>query len=210
MNRNEIIFPLNVAEKIIFSFEDDLNDIDYCYQVPVFLDLGLRKVTLANVFVSDAMEKLINSLELALKNELLLHASIKQDIGYVYNEYSGNELLQDRSSFVDIHSNGKSFWVGYKYYLWSSCLREFSCVSWIYNDVNGNVVFEVTPLYVPCDLEEELNCMSYGEWIKGYKPYVIRKISKEMVREWLDNAYYLMSQIDNNIVRLQQEDLKIK
>lgn len=209
MNKNEIIFPLNSTEKMIFDFEDDLSDIDCCYEVSVFLDLGLQKINLANVFVYDAMQKLSNCLQLALKNELLLHESIKQDIGYVYNEYSCNKLLQDRSQFVEVCSSNKSFWVGYKYYVWSTCLRDSSCVTWIYNDVNGDIVFEVTPLYIACDLEKKLSCVPYDEWIIRYQPYAIRKISKEMAQKWLDNIYYVMSQIDNNIARWQQEDLKM-
>jgi hypothetical protein len=209
VNKNEINFPLNSTEKMIFDFEDDLNDIDYCYEVPVFFDLGLQKIILAHVFVYDAMQKLSNSLQLALKNELLLHESIKRDIGYVYNEYSCNELLQNSSQFVEIYSNDRSFWVGYTYYVWSSCLRNVSCVTWIYNDVKGDIVFEVTPLYVACDSEEP-SYVPYDEWLKSYKPYLVRKLSKETVQQWLGQAQYVMSQIDNNIARWKQEDFKIR
>jgi len=206
VKKYEAIFLINFTEKIIIPFEDALIKIDYCYEVPILLDMGLQKLILANVFIYYAMQKFSDVLKRVLKNELLFHESITKDIGYFYNEYSCNEPLHDREKFVEVNANGRSFWVGYEYYLWSSCLRDSSCATWIYNDVDGDIVFEVTPLYVACDPQEQ-NYVSYEEWIKNYKPFLIKKISKEVVQQWLDQANFIVEQIDNNVARWKQEEI---
>jgi len=200
MKNNEVIFSINDMERIVISLEDDLQNIDCCYEQPILLNEGFSEIVLANIPIYYAMQKFSASLQQALDIELVFHKSIIRDIGYLYNEYSFNKSLEDKSIFVEIVANKKTFWVGYKYYIWSSCLKNSSFATWMYNNRDGFIIFEVTPLYVVYD-EEESNYIAYEDWIKNYKPYLIRTLSRETAQQWLEKANYIVEQIDKNIAR---------
>jgi chitinase len=73
-------------------------------------------------------------------------------------------------------------------------------MTWIYNDIGGNIIFAITPFYpfLFCDPDEEPNYLPYEEWIKSYKPYLIAKLSRETAEQWLAQANSILEQIDKN------------
>lgn len=205
MNKNEIIFKLNDTEKIVVELEEELRNIDCCSEAPIVFLQDSKKVTLSKDSVRENMTILSNLLREALSNELQLHKSITEDIGYVYNQYSDflwNKKSKAPNSFGYTQLEGRDIWAGNKYNVWNSALT-----SWIYNDIDGSIIFELTPMY-PEDFfytKKKPQKISYQEWIKGYAPYLIEKIPYNVAQKWLTQANAILEQIDENIKRFIKE-----
>src|SRR5947209_11203597 len=88
MKKKEIIFLLNDVEQIIFSLEDDLDDIDCCYEAPIFFKTESELIVLADIPVYYAMQQLVELFTQALSKKLIISQNINNDIGYAYNQYS--------------------------------------------------------------------------------------------------------------------------
>jgi len=144
----------------------------------------------AIVFSFNDTEKIILSLEKSLEYldscdwaDIILvqkdqHILLSNDSIY-YNINRFNDFLQkvllnklplDTS---DINNSG---------YLWESYSSGKSCMTWLYNDKNGTIIFEVTP-------EES---------------HFIKKIATETAQEWLQQTHYIIQKIENNIERWEK------
>jgi hypothetical protein len=200
MSKNEIIFMLNDTEKIVIPFEEGLDKVHCCYETPIFLYQGSQKSLLTSESLRENMYILSNLLGKALNSSLPLHESIVKDIGYLENEH-----LQGRSGLVYIKLESRNYWVGSKNNLWSPCLANSNLTTWIYNDVDDFIIFEVTLLYPYhfSDPAETGNVISYDQWIQGYKPYLIRRIPRTVAEQWLVQANKILQQIEKNVERFR-------
>jgi hypothetical protein len=167
MNKFFLKFTLNATEQIVLELENTLNDIDYCYRTNIaFLEQN-KKYLLSTDTLHYDMERFSTFLKKALNNQLQLHKSIFQDIGYLCNEY-----YQKKDGFI-IHNfeNGGPDWVGYQYHLWEACKNNIRTMTWLYNNKDGALIFEVTPCYpyLFCEPEEEPNYISYSKSRTGLK-----------------------------------------
>lgn len=198
MNDFNIVFKINNAEDIIIELNEALENVHCCYNADTFYINNLYKTSIASDFIRYSLEILKGLLAKALKNKLKLHRSITNDIGYLYNE----ELQDKPGLFYKTSKEGRKFWVGESYSLWNSSLD-----SWIYNDERGNIIFEITPKYPWNYVEPKENehYIPYEEWIKSYKPFLIRKIPIEVARQWLDQATSVLNKIEENMARLTVE-----
>jgi hypothetical protein len=202
MKQHEIVFSLNNEEKVIISLQEPLESVASCYEEYIFLLYNKTKLLLAEGPIYYNMQQFVTFLKSALNNELLLDESITSDVGYLLNEYHSDE-----NGFVIYNfPSGVLSWVGYKYHLWEATSDELRLISWIYNNPEGSIIFEVTPFYpyMYCDPEEEPNYVSYEEWIKTYKPYFIREISIAVAQEWLKQAEFILKTIENNIEKCEE------
>jgi hypothetical protein len=203
MKRNNICFRLTNSESMKIELGESLDYVDCCYRARIFLLHEEVESLLSDDTLLYNMQRLCDVLRASLTNELLPHESINDDIGYLYNEY-----YQDESKFVETQFEGQSIWIGYKYNLWSAYTNKSRLVTWIYNDRDGNIILEVTPFYpyLYCDPEEESHYVSYEEWIKNYQPLIVRKISKKIAQEWLEQAETIIKRINANIERWKKVD----
>ena len=201
MNKHNIIFKLNNEENIVIELENPIEELDCCSEAPIIFFHGSKKVILSTDSVRNNMIILSNLLTKALSNKLQLHESIIEDIGYLYNQYSDylwNKKSKVQDNFGYSKLDGRDTWVGNNYSLWDSDLA-----SWIYNDTDASIVFEVTPVY-PEDFfctKRKPQKVSYQEWIKGYAPYLIKKIPHNVAQQWLAQANDILKQIDENVER---------
>lgn len=204
MNKYDLSFILNSTDKIVIKLEEPLTQVHCCYMTDTILLHVQQKILLSSEPLFFNMKDLSSILQKALRNELQLHESINQDIGYLLNEY-----YQCKEGFV-MHnfSEESSSWVGYLYHLWEGSKKNIRYVTWIYNNRAGEIVLEVTPSYPYffCDPEDEPNYISYQEWIKNYRPYLITTISNETAQKWLLQAHEIINQIQANIQRWETEE----
>lgn len=203
MNDHNVTFTLNDTEKIVIELENSIEDLDCCTEAPIVFLHDSKKVILSTNSVQNNMTILKNLLIKALSNKLQLHKSIQEDIGYLYNQYSDylcNEKSQVQDTFGYTKLEGRDIWAGNKYNLWNSDIT-----SWIYNDVDGSIIFELTPAYPENFYYTKSQTIPYQEWIKSYKPYLIEKIPHDVAQQWLDQANALLKQIDKNIKKLTKE-----
>jgi hypothetical protein len=194
LNDFNIVFKINKAEDIIIELNEALENVHCCYNADIFYINNLYKTSIASDFIRYSLAILKGLLTKALKNKLRLHRSITNDIGYLYNE----ELQDKPGLFYKTSKEGRKFWIGESYSLWNSSLD-----SWLYNDKDGNIIFEITPTYPSYYTEPETSTdyISYEEWIKSYKPFLIRKIPVEVARQWLDQANAILKKIEENVAR---------
>jgi hypothetical protein len=132
---------------------------------------------------------------------LPIHNSIQTSIGYIYNEYLQNTYNKKgmyTSNLVYKLQDGIESWIGNEYKLWGYG----SIVSWLYNDANGSIIFEVTPVYPGGFGNPERKAkanVAYKEWLITYKPYYIGEISHATAQQWLKQAQAILNQIEKNI-----------
>jgi len=144
-----------------------------------------------------------------LENELSLDTSINEDIGFMYNQYDYLFWTKDSivvDDFVHELSETTPVWVGMRYQLWMT--KKY--VTWLYNDNNGLIIFEVTPLYPFSyrNSSKEQDYITYKKWIKNYKSCLTRTISREVAQQWFEQANKIEIQIADNIERWQREGRK--
>lgn len=194
MKNYNIVFQLNDSEKLIIELEEPLANVDYCYLEMMYFLHDQSKILLWKDSIRYNLECLRNILNQALHNQLKLHESITQDIGYLYNE-----CLQNKSYLTCTKED--NVWVGYKYQFTGGN----GFMIWIYNEKNGDIIFEITPYFVEQSYEKIDNFLDYNKWIKGYRPILIRIVPRETAQHWLDQADKILATIKNNVLRMRAE-----
>jgi len=172
LNENQKIKILVANEKkiVLWSGEGHI----------IFEENGKKLSLFSSSFIGPAIEDLLMNLVYAAKGESMLHKSIDQDIGYLYNQF-----WQKRGEFVTIEGS----WIG----LMHSAFATKNTKTWIYNE-RDKIVIEVTPTYQwhffePEDRkefpEEYSDFVEYDEFIKDYKPILKTYIDKFTAKKWI-------------------------
>lgn len=156
-----------------------LDNVEICYEGGLFY-----KIT-SGSFGYHVRDVLREMLEKALQKELVLDASIKKDLGYYKIQ---NYKRASRKNFKYIETeNGYKMLIGSYYQLFSAS-KSYRQYRWLFNNSSdGGVIFEITPSY-PCFFttpEEGEVVIKYSEWLKNYRPYVVRTIATETIEKWM-------------------------
>lgn len=119
-----------------------------------------------------------------IQGNLILHESIIKNIGFYENQYRKKRYR--KNLIYKTGEDGDKYWIGSRYSLFSA-YGMVNQESWLYNDQDGNIVFEFTPVYpwFYSDPEPGETFIKYSEWMKNYKPYLKRVIPKEIAQRWL-------------------------
>ena len=193
MNKYNIIFPIDDVDKIIIGLEERLEKVHCCYDASITLLYGDRVFGAGRDSIREYLINLKNIAQKVVDNTLQLHASIEKDIGFLLNE----ELQYKPGLFQMKHADGE-WWVGYQY-----CLSVGGKLGlWLYNDANGRIFFEATPVY-PFSYRnsaKDKHYTPYNKWIRGYKPYFITEIPVNLVHQWLETAQSCLASIEHTIV----------
>lgn len=204
---NLLDFILNQDEKIRIHLFNE-NDIYSSYYVSyVLLVINKKEIIIGKSFIIDFVETLQKKLKLAVLNELKLHSSIKKSIGYYWNQ----ELNEEHPNIYLIQGKEYKYWVGRKYLLWTTdSNKKYECfATWLYNDVKGSIIFEVTPDYPEgfVDKDSATEVKAYQDWMeKSYKPFYTRIIPKEAAEQWLKQCKLLLKTIHNNTKMLDEQE----
>ncbi len=156
----------------------------------VFIE-GEEEYLLCNDFIKESLDRLKLFLKQALKNLKFLDSSLNQDIGYMWNE-----VLQDKLPY----KVNEELWVGLCFSLWEGGDDKKHFATWLYNDPDGNIVMHITENY-PWHFRkkgESENYISYNEFIRNYKPILIRIIPHQVARQWLAQCEYLLATVREN------------
>lgn len=114
-----------------------------------------------------------------LNNKLFFDNKKRIDPGFEYNQYC-KDLIKDSDVINKYFFESNSHTNSQEIY-----------TSWFYNDVDGNIIFEISPLYKWFNIE---NAESYPEFItyedfmKNYKVKVHKIIAKEIFIQWNNQA----------------------
>ena len=212
--KHEIFFNLSTTEKIRIECEDGIQDVHCCYWGHIFFIQEHHSYLLMHDTIMYCQQCFAGILKKVLANKLKLHSSMQlhgplnKDIGFCFNE--SRQSKPDLVRKVEENGEGGG-WIGMKYMVWGS-----KVITWIYNDSDGNIIFELTPSFPgeptykfddePPTPEEIANSAWYEEWIKSYKPILIRKIPREVAQQWLEQAEEILKTIEDNIARMSAEN----
>ncbi len=187
-----IDLTVNKKATIRICLEENLNLLDCCCRVDMILLYENKQYLLSGADLKDNMYILKNALKKVLNNQLQLHPSIIQDIGYLYNE-----KLRLKPGLVYEKFENRDYWVGGKHLLWGCDL-----VTWLYNDSDGNIILHITPFYTGDlidngeDDDEEAEMLAYEAWmVTEYKPFYTIVISPDTARLWLRLAENIYNKI---------------
>lgn len=198
-----IIFDLNDQEKIFIETEGPLEALPCYCRIPVVFSWKNKEYLLSQWGLPEDVIFLRNILIKALNNELQLHESITQDFRYLNNiflEHNQERALDDNDDdywlpcpgFVYPEDNCW-FWIGMNYQVW----RHRPWVTWMYNDKNGNIILEITPEYPYLFTNGKRKIKKpFQEWLKSYKPLVVRIVPVEVAVQWLEQANKIIAIIE--------------
>ncbi|MBP6870238.1 hypothetical protein KBC04_05120 [Candidatus Babeliales bacterium] len=194
------IFNLAPDKKIIILIEESDEPINADFECQIaFEDQGQRifitQDSTLDIFIS-TLHKLLRK---GVHQELLLHKSMIENPGYLYNQWL-NEA--DTNLIYLTNQYHETYWVGFKYQLTSHVYT-----SWIYNNKKGDIIFEMTPIY-PASLIDESNPIevaNYKKWMKNYQPVVTEIIPKEIAQQWLAQTTEISATLDKNSAKLHAQ-----
>lgn len=181
------IFNLAPDKAIIITLEQNNLPIDAdcpCHITFNYLDQKnfLTQDTTLESFIAP-FHKLLRK---GLHQQIKLHPSMVANPGYLYNQWL-NEENSNLFNITDQHNEIN--WVGFKYQL-----TNHPYASWIYNNAQGDIIFEMTAVY-PASLINENNpieVQAYKKWMQNYKPFIHEIISKETAQQWLQQTTEIM------------------
>ena len=205
MDENLLHFILNQREKLTILLENQNDIIDCCYEASIVLNINDEKIIIGNNTVFIYAELLKNKLTLALSNKLQLDSSITRDLGYYWNQ----DLNEEDPKLFYLNDKDGRYWIGINHFLWGTvggAERKFAV--WLYNDLVGNITFQITPLFsgTLVDWDDPIEMQAYQEWMEtSYKPFFTRIIPKEVAMQWLNQANLILKTIDENTKMLKAQ-----
>ena len=104
MKKDYIKFCLNDNQNIKIVLPNQLSDTyRHDYVKIIFENVGYKYTICEYNYIFTVLESFYYNLKKALSNELELHESIKEDVGYIWNQYlQGNVIVVEE--FVDKYS----------------------------------------------------------------------------------------------------------
>ena len=191
MIQNKKTFKLDNEHSIEFQLQDSCEAIHCCSEAQISLIEPTRCALLSSDSLRHNLQIFEHQLTKALHNELILHESLKDDIGYLYNQE-----LQEKPGLSYKKWQGVDQWGGQDYMLWEGIL-----VTWLYNNVEGSIILEATPVYPGNFMlpEEQETYQAYDEWIRNYSPYLIQTIPKKTAEKWLELTKKILAHIEENV-----------
>ncbi|MCX5923138.1 MAG: hypothetical protein NTU89_01080 [Candidatus Dependentiae bacterium] len=198
---NLLKFYINSSEKEFISIDEDISEITLFENIKINFE-GVNKYILINDCFDYTIDVLKNMLKEAINNKLPLHKSLINKnknslIGYQWSQYLQK---RKRKSLVYDRTRGGIQWVGYLHNLFETSHGIDRPASWLYNDEHGNIILEITPVYPWFSSKPEAGetFVKYSEWMKSYKPLLIRTISKETAQQWLKQIDELIEVVKAN------------
>jgi hypothetical protein len=131
-----------------------------------------------NEALSDFCYKITKSghIQKLIHGKMPIDSSIAGDLGFEWNQYFEG-IIKDTEVI--------------KYHFSSNCHKQIRPYynSWLYNDKDGNVIFEITPFY-PWHRKKKSHpdFITYKQFMKDYKPILKTLIPKENLKQWFTQA----------------------
>lgn len=188
-----LTFTLN-DEKIVIKLPEPNFFLTNYDRLSICFYHNNQEILLSSLTALDFIDTLCFLLSKALKNELQLDESLNQDLGFMLNRW----FKEKKFKFISVTKNGDTYWVGNNYQLASG-----KFASWIYNNIDGDIIFEITPVYSGIFIHENKPpYREYMKWRETYKPYFAGVISKKIARQWIDQSQNILNEIEKNMNKM--------
>ena len=200
MKKTRLKLDIDHSKYLTLEFDEAVKYLDLFDYITIAYHENRRKYILyTNDFVIESVRTAESMLTKVLKGELVLHESIDRGLGYLWNEYLKNK---PGYNFVQVPvEKNSTMWVGQRYDLWESK----QCKTWLYNK-DGAIYFEVTPGYQWHFIKPKKSekYITYGKFIKNYKPIAIIKIDEKVAKRLLRTVSKLVKIAENNYDHLEE------
>lgn len=191
MNKELLTFRLHDHAKVIIQLHHPADIIEASYEARLYFVHYNHRLLLSYFFLQSNIWELRKLLKKSLNNELYLDKIFNKNVGYYWNHTLNQKDIYKRL--------GDDYSILKHYKPWSS-----DQCTWIYNDEQGNIIFEITPLY-PHTYTYKKRRRSYNhflKWMQTYKPIYKQIISKEIAQQWIEHATLIIAEIDKNTEEL--------
>ena len=208
IDNDPFVFVINESSKIVIKLDKKIDFIDCCYPLDFVLMQGENEFSLGNEHLSYFLEAFLPLLKSILKNEVTLDKSIIDDIGLESGRIFYKSWLSGGLDAVYKDNADSSSWVGEKACFWGNNDH----VVWIYNDNEGDISLKLTKPYPNHYIieDEDLFKQAFESWEKNYKTIFFSKITKETVRQWINQIEEIYDQMQINIAVLKDQLMKKK
>ena len=188
-----IRFPISESRQICIVINEENKTNIYGYktdELHMFDEIEAKYIhnNKSIILIRDSaqyvVETFCNSLEMALKNELILDQSlVPGKIGYFFSK----EKTDNFDEIKDAKNIFSQYWV------WSSL---DNVQTWLYN-ANNKIYLEISPTYpwLFSDPEEGENYISFEEYMSSYKPIALVELQKSLVLSWINECRRLLDKM---------------
>lgn len=183
------MFPFSDQEYIEIKMHSIEESLHCCTQIPMIYKTSTQEILMSIGSVKNNMYMFAKLLRKALANNLKLDASIQENIGYLYNK----DLHEGRSDLKYENFGQIEFWVGESYKLCS-----YRSASWLYQDVKGDLIFQITPLFFS-QHQNHFDETEYQNFMKNYAPILTRTLCQETAQLWLQKAEWILHEMEEHV-----------
>ena len=199
-----ILLNLKINQRDCLQFITDIEDNDFINLNNTFISVWLKqskkKLCICKVSVGFELYDFAERIQKCLNNQIGTPTTFGKnvDLGLLWNEHwqklslaekTGNtfkswDWLADNTIFLQSSANGKH-----------------SCNTFLYNDDNGNIIFETSaayPWFFKNAQSPELN-ISYDNWLPKYKILYKTIISRKIAQEWFIKLNDLYTKLESNM-----------
>ena len=194
-------FFLNKNEYLEIRSDDQLplEQVYNCYEIEVWFVGNEDEFRFGSDFSHDVCYHLRHKIDKVLQGRLVRYEA-EEDLGVLVNKFFYN--LPDADSWGKYHLFSNSHQGIRPYYS-----------SWLYNDSDGNIIFEITPSYLWNDEDKKErkkpDFIEYAEFMKNYKPTMMRVVDKKYLQAWIEPLKELEALFqkneDKDCGRMQQD-----
>ena len=191
---------LSDTQYLIIGLEQPLADIKLTTQTPLFYSEHGTIYFLEYHAIGRLLESILDTTFQASEMRLRLHPCLIKGLGY-----SMNECIYHQAPLFTEEYCGYTEWIGYRY---SLCMGHFC--GWIYNNDLGEIIFELTTVFMgellgshpdesTCDLSKcNYDIHDYEEYMNNYRPLRSILLSEDIAINLYTDAYYFYRKIKNN------------
>lgn len=192
---------INDGTFIRISIEHAKKDLFWYDTVTVDLYSDQNCWTLFNGFAIDIALCSINLFSRLLAHDLVVHSSLNNAIGYLWNEYLHEPVSRKNDNrFVLLQEAGdeRPYWVGLRHLLWENCKTEN--FSTFFFESNFSFYLEVAPVYRwhHRDPEPGEEYCTYEEFIKNYKSLAMLEIPRAAIEQLYETFEELQAILESN------------
>lgn len=196
-----LTLQINQNDDVYFVTVADLQDIEVFYTIfKAYLNTDNKLIKIHRFSTGRDFYDFICSLEEALNNERKISKELGKNVnlGLLWNEHTQKIILAEEAG-----KPLKSWdWSGDDLLFLGNKADEFSsCITFLYNDEQGNIVLEVSstyPWFFGEDPPEDLY-VSYDDWLPEYKILYKTIISKDTVQKWIKEMIAFRDMLEEKI-----------
>ncbi|UTR15003.1 hypothetical protein MM221_21145 [Salipaludibacillus sp. LMS25] len=171
----DIEFKIDTDNQIIIRCRDDVNNLSRFSEASAYFVYKNQVISnLANDVFIELISPLNNTLLKAIEEEsgLFITDSYFSNVGYKWNQWT-YDLPEEWEGEEDIFNE---FWI------WSTKVTG----TWLYRNADRDIVIEICPIYKWHfeDPDNEIDYVSFEEFIKYYKAILQKKLDIDLVKAW--------------------------